>query len=193
MSYLTEAEVTMRASLVTEAAQKSARSVLLLEAPTTATTNFDVFLSHSPAEPDILLLGVKAMLEDEGLKVYIENYGDPGVSPISVTPVMANILRHRMRQSNTLLYVHSQYSTASRWMPWELGFFDGLKDAVGIIPVTHREEETFKGAEYLNLYPYVDVTVSTTNKRQFWIRRSSDVFAPLGAWARRIETLQEHS
>jgi hypothetical protein len=192
MSYLTEVEVKMRASLVTEAGQKSARKILL-EVPTAATSNFDVFLSHSPTEPEVLLLGVKSMLEDEGLKVYLDNYGDPGVSPISVTPVMANILRHRMRQSNTLLYIHSQYSTTSRWMPWELGFFDGLKGAVGIIPITHHQEETFRGAEYANLYPYVDVTLSGTNERKFWIRRSSDVFAPLAAWARLIETLQEHS
>ena len=190
MSYLTEEEVKMRASLITE--EKNARSVLL-EASTPTATSFDVFLSHSPTEPDVFLLGVKAMLEDEGLKVYVDNYGDPSVAPISVTPVMTNIVRHRMRQSNTLLYVYSQYSTMSRWTPWELGFFDGLKGAVGIIPVTHHEEETFKGAEYLNLYPYVDATMSGTNERQFWIRRSSDVFASLSAWARRIETLQEHS
>jgi len=192
MSYLTEAEVKTRASLLMEATHKTARSILL-EAPIVTTANFDVFLSHSPTEPDLILLGVKAMLEDEGLIVYIENYGDPAVSPISVTPVMANVLRNRMRQSNTFLYVHSQHSTTSRWMPWSLGFFDGLKGAVGIIPVTHHEEETFKGMEYLNLYPYVDVTMSGSNERQFWIRRSSNVFAPLGAWIRRVETLQDHS
>lgn len=192
MSYLTEVEVRVRASLVTEAMQKTARSILL-EAPTASSADFDVFLSHSPSEPDVLLLGVKAMLEDEGLQVYVDNYGDPDVSPISVTPVMANILRHRMRQSNVLLYVHSQYSTTSRWMPWELGFFDGLKGTVGVIPITHREEETFKGAEYLNLYPYVDVTVTGTNQRQFLIRRSTEVFARLGAWARGIENLPEGS
>jgi len=192
MPYLTEAEVKMRASLVTERLEKRAHSILL-DTSIDPTTTFDVFLSHSPTEPGVILLGIKTMLEDEGLRVYVDNYSDPEVSPISVTPVMANVLRNRMRQSNTLLYVHSQHSTTSRWMPWELGFFDGLKGAVGIIPVTHHEEETFKGMEYLNLYPYVDVTISGSNERQYWIRRSSSVFAPLGAWIRRVETLQDRS
>ncbi|TGS08549.1 outer membrane beta-barrel protein, partial [Mesorhizobium sp. M1C.F.Ca.ET.187.01.1.1] len=36
----------------------------------------------------------------------------------------AELLRTRMRQSKTLIYVHSNNSPGSRWMPWELGFFD---------------------------------------------------------------------
>ncbi len=75
-------------------------------------------------------------------------------------------------------------------MPWELGFFDGLRGAVGSIPITHHGEGTFKGEEYLNLYPYVDVTGSSnTHPQQLWIRTSADVFASLNGWVRGTETL----
>ncbi len=44
-------------------------------------------------------------------------------------------------------------------MPWELGYFDGLKDGnVGIFPIVQSENGTiFAGQEYLRLYPYYEV------------------------------------
>lgn len=122
---------------------------------------FDVFLSHSSNEPEELLYGVQAVLERHALTVYIDKLSDPGLSKDGVTPETAKIIRMRMRQSRSLLYVYSQYSTKSRWMPWELGYFDGLKDKVGILPVFPTlTEGRFEGEEYLGLYPYVDGTVS---------------------------------
>ena len=71
-----------------------------------------------------------------------------------------------------------------------MGFFDGLNGAIGIIPVTHHGEQTFKGEEYLNLYPYVDVTEhGNANERKLWIRRSVDVYASLGGWIRRTRPI----
>lgn len=42
-------------------------------------------------------------------------------------------------------------------MPWELGYFDGLKgpDRVSIMPVENGSSATFVGAEYLGLYKLV--------------------------------------
>jgi hypothetical protein len=126
MAYLTEDEVRKRAAPITRSLQKSAERVLS-EAIASVNETFDVFLSHSSAEPDEILLGVKAILQDYGLSVYVDKYSDPQLSPDRVTPETAEVLRKRMRNSNTLLYVYSQHSRKSRWMPWELGFFDGLK------------------------------------------------------------------
>jgi TIR domain len=184
MAYLTESRVRQRAAQVTTRMHKSAARVLS-ESIARADDLFDVFLSHSSAEPQEILLGVKAILEDRGLTVYVDKYSDPELSPDRITRKTAEILRHRMRQSNTLLYVYSQYSTKSRWMPWELGFFDGLKGAVGIIPVTLNQEETFKGEEYLSLYPHVDEALAEgTNKQRLWINKSASVYAPLARWAK---------
>jgi hypothetical protein len=192
MAYLTEAEVRARAARVTRHLHKSASQVLF-EAAAAANETFDIFLSHSSAEPEEILLGVKSMLEDRGLKVYVDKYSDPQLSPDNVTPETAEILRGRMRHSNTLLYVYSQYSKKSRWMPWELGFFDGLKGKVGIIPVTRNQEETFKGEEYLNLYPHVDLeTAEHGTEKLLWINSSEKVYANLDRWAKGTEKIHRH-
>lgn len=193
MAYLTESEVRARAASVTRGTRKSAGRVLAEDRASAAET-FDVFLSHSSAEPEEILLGVKALLEDHGLSVYVDKYSDPHLSPADVTPETAEILRRRMRSSTTLLYVHSQHSKTSRWMPWELGFFDGLKGAVGVVPVTRRQEEGFKGEEYLNLYPYVDVaTMKGGSDPCLWINKAPGTYARLDLWATGAEMIRRHA
>lgn len=188
MAYLTESEVRARAARITQRLRKSADQVLT-EATASVGQKFDVFLSHSSAEPEEILLGVKALLEDRGLSVYVDKYTDPQLEPDSVTPETAQILRQRMRNSNSLLYVHSPHSKSSRWMPWELGFFDGLNGTVGIVPVTRSQEEAFKGEEYLSLYPYVDVAAGNDNATHLWINRSADAHARLDRWAKGAEKI----
>lgn len=191
MAYITESQVRARAARVTQPLQKSAGWVL--ESCTASIDEtFDVFLSHSSAEPEEILLGVKAMLEDAGLSVYVDKYSDPHLSPDKVTIETAEILRGRMRKSNTLLYIYSQHSQKSRWMPWELGFFDGIKGDVGVIPVTHSQEETFKGEEYLNLYPYVDAAPTNGGtENRLWINKSQKTYAQLSGWARKTESIRK--
>jgi hypothetical protein len=192
MAYLTEAEVLHRAARIRQRVQKSADQVLS-EAKASVDDAFDVFLSHSSAEPPDILLGVKAILEDRSLRVYVDKYSDPQLSPDKVTRETAEILRRRMRQSNTLLYVYSRHSKMSRWMPWELGFFDGIKGSVGILPVTQNQEETFKGEEYLNLYPHVDIATRTGGTENvFWINRAAKVYAELIPWVQGKEKIRKH-
>ncbi len=190
MAYLTETEVRNRAANITQKVQKSAGRILD-EVYVPDNQIFDVFLSYSSAESEDILLGVKAMLEERELSVYIDKYNDPQLTPESVTPETAEILRRRMQNSKALLYVYSQNSKKSRWMPWELGYFDGLKGTVGIIPVTRNQETTFKGEEYLNLYPYVDIaTITGTNKPQLWINKSANTYAQLANWVKGSETIR---
>jgi hypothetical protein len=191
MAYLSEAEVRQRAAQVTRRLHKSARQILAEAAPADAA--FDVFLSHSSNEPSDILVGVKKLLEDHGLSVCVDKYSDPQLSADKITPETAEILRRRMRQSKSLLYVYSQHSTKSRWMPWELGFFDGLKGRVGIVPVTGDQEETFKGEEYLNLYPFVDeALIDHTEDQTLWINKGYKVYAQLAQWAKGGEKIQRH-
>lgn len=190
MAYLTEREVQARAERVTQARRKTARQIL---AESSIHETFDVFLSHSSSEPESILLGIKAILEDRGLSVYVDKYTDSQLSPHSVTPETAKTLRRRMRNSNTLLYVYSQHSKKSRWMPWELGFFDGLKGKVGIVPVTTDQEETFRDEEYLNLYPYVDIAKGTSRTERFlWINETMDRYARLDKWAKGVAQIERH-
>lgn len=192
MAYLTEQEVRRRARLTTELMHKSAREILA-GARADSDDSLDVFLSHSSNEPEEILLGIKKLLEDVDMTVYVDKYTDPNMSLVAVTSQTAETLRRRMRQSKALLYVYSQYSTKSRWMPWELGYFDGLKGKVGVIPVL-EDNEKFEGEEYLNLYPCGDQAPTRRSDRQvFWInKRSFDEYARLDLWVNGAEAIRKH-
>jgi hypothetical protein len=188
MAILTEAEVIARSRTVSRSTQiyKSANESYA------SVESFDVFLSHSSNEPDEIIFGIKGLLEDAKLKVYLDKIDDPQMSPARVTPETAEILRVRMRQSNSLLYVYSRHSTQSRWMPWELGFFDGLKGAVGVLPVVQSSQSVFKGEEYLGVYPYVDIAMITdTSKKNLWINRGIGEYADLAKWVKGTERISK--
>ncbi|MEY4748588.1 MAG: hypothetical protein RIQ60_802 [Pseudomonadota bacterium] len=121
----------------------------------TAADSFDVFLSHSIADAEIVL-GIKQLLEESGLKVYVDWVEDAQLDRSAVTKESAAVLRQRMRQSKSLIYLSSENSSSSKWMPWELGYFDGFKpDGVAIMPVLDSPTDAFKGQVYLGLYPIV--------------------------------------
>ena len=192
MAYLTERTVRARAASVTKRIRKSVRQILA-EASAPANEQFDVFLSHSSAEPEDIVLGVMLLLEDRGLSVYVDKYSDPQMSPTRVSRETARVLRSRMHNSQILLYIHSAHSKASRWMPWELGYFDGLKGKVGVVPVTRNQEDNFKGEEYLNLYPHVDIAKASQSDDQYlWITESSNRYARLDLWVRGKANIRNH-
>ena len=178
MALLTETQVLGRARRRAGELGRSAKDILTRETASPS-QRFDVFLSHSSAEPDEILLGIKLLLEDQGMSVYVDKYNDSDLGRREVTAATAAILRKRMRQSQSLLYVHSRHSTTSRWMPWELGFFDGLKGKVAIVPVTRETQYAFRGEEYLGLYPYVKELIE-----QLWIHGERNETRELRGWSR---------
>ena len=116
-------------------------------------TNFDIFLSHS-YEDATVIAGVKALIERERLSVYVDWIEDAQADRKQVTPATASMLRGRMQHCRFLLFASSKASPTSKWMPWELGYFDGLKPGrVGILPIVITAGAPFDGQEYLGLYP----------------------------------------
>ena len=61
-------------------------------------------------------------------------------------------------QCDALFYAHTPNASLSRWCPWELGYFDALNapDERVFVMAIVEDRETFKGQEYLDLYPTVD-------------------------------------
>lgn len=158
MAYFTKDEARQAArSVVNRSFKTSARSIL--ESDTQSASkyeSFDIFLSHSSKDAE-LILGVKALLEQQNLKVYVDWQDDPQASRENVTEETAELLRVRMKQSKSLIYVATENASDSKWMPWELGFFDGYSDgSVAVLPLQDYSTQTFKGQEYLGLYPTVD-------------------------------------
>ena len=69
---------------------------------TDSTQLYDIFLSHSSLDNE-LIAGLKLILEDMGLKVYVD-WNDKRLDPNHVTPETAVVLRERMKQCKSLLY-----------------------------------------------------------------------------------------
>lgn len=117
---------------------------------------FDIFLSHSSKDAD-LILGVKTLLERQNLSVYVDWIVDPKLDRSKVTPATADHLRNRMRQCDSLVYAATTNASQSKWMPWELGYFDGQRgdQHIAIMPFVVRQDDNFAGQEYLGLYASV--------------------------------------
>jgi hypothetical protein len=145
---------------------KDAKELLLSEAFSFERRTFDVFLSHSHLDSDIVLGVCRILRSRFGLRVYVDlddrELGNGG----AITPETADVVRDRMAYSASLIYAASSNSPTSKWMPWELGYFDGLKGTVAILPIDDAPKEQFKGQEYLGLYPYIDKAGDT-----LWVNR----------------------
>jgi hypothetical protein len=149
-------------------------------AATSASTKFDVFLSHSFLDAQIIL-GVKELLEAEGLRVYVDWIEDAQLDRSRVTAKTADLLRNRMRHSESLIFATSSTSSQSKWMPWELGYFDGFKpDFVAILPLVQSVASDFSGQEYLGLYPYIEDVHWDTGRSGFGMSTGPRTAWPLG-------------
>lgn len=150
---------------------------------TASQQKFDVFLSHSIDDAE-LVLGVKELLEQEGLKVYVDWDTDRHLSRDKVNKQTAELLRMRMKQSNSLIYVATENSPNSKWMPWELGYFDGLRtDCIGILPLQDREHQTFEGQEYLSLYPVVSKGQYSNGAKDIFVESKGEHWKSLKMFA----------
>jgi hypothetical protein len=146
-----------------------AATILNEDAQAPATKSFDVFLCHSIRDAE-LVQGAKRILEEQQLDVYVDWIVDPQMDRSAVTAETAAVLRGRMNRSRSLLYLFSNNSKRSRWMPWEIGYFDGRNGNVGVIPI--RPDDgilDFSREEYLGLYPKVEILDSG-----IWVNRTVD-------------------
>jgi hypothetical protein len=145
----------------------AAKGVLRKRPEEVAGKTFDVFLSHSMADA-LTIAGVKAYLESHGLSVYVDWMEDAQLDRSRVTPSTAALLRRRMRASAMLIYAASQSSLDSKWMPWELGYFDGLRGGrVAILPLVVTSDNEFEGQEYLGLYPKIEKLTANGQAKPF--------------------------
>jgi hypothetical protein len=138
----------MTASAARESFTKSAQE---------ASGTYDVFLSHS-VQDAVAIAGLRNLLRSQGLRIYIDWIDDPQLDRSRVSAGTARRLRERMQNSGSLMYATSRAAKSSKWMPWELGYFDGLKgvNRVSICPIETGDSGTFVGQEYLGLYKVIE-------------------------------------
>lgn len=164
MAFLTESELRNRSSIAKSRLSKSASQILNESFMSFSSLKlYDVFLSHCIMDAE-LILGLKEYLESEfSLSVYVDWIEDKQLDRNSVNRETADLLRKRMRTCRSLIYAVSDNSNKSRWMPWELGYFDGHKNGkVAIMPITQKANDQFRGEEYLQLYNYIEKTATTS-------------------------------
>jgi hypothetical protein len=146
-------------------------------------TKYDIFLSHSFLDADDVLL-LKEYLESLGFTVFVDWIESPELDRTEVTPETAAYLRAVIDRSASLLYAISSNASKSRWMPWELGYGDGVHGRVAILPITDQQtsSETYKGQEYLGLYPYVTLTENNRGIGELWVNESASTYVDLMSW-----------
>ena len=125
----------------------------LRRAAKAATGPYDIFLSHSVLDARIIL-GVRNWLVLNGYSVYVDWIDDPMLDRTTVSPATAARLRSQMKRSKFMIYATSRAADTSRWMPWELGYFDGIhaEGVVAVLPIDSSRTAPYAGQEYLGLY-----------------------------------------
>lgn len=145
---------------------------------------FDIFLSHSFLDK-AEVQGLYQELTDFGYSVYVDWIVDPYLDRTNVTKESATLVRERMRNSKTLLLAISTSATMSKWIPWELGYVDGNTNKCAIIPVSMDSipPKSFKGSEYLILYPFIKkLPLKDTNADKLWVIESEYSYSQFGLW-----------
>ena len=126
--------------------------------------------SHSALDAGVIH-GLSQTLKEAGFTVYVY-WLDDRTDRDRVSPETAGRLRQRMDSCRSLVYATSQNADSSRWMPWELGYSDGVHGKVAVCPIT--ADSSFEGREYLGLYPVME--------RDLWLWRGGQPFKRFDSW-----------
>lgn len=116
---------------------------------------YDIFLSHSYLDK-VLVMALVKLFNENGFSVYVDWMENEDFDRTNVNERTADVLRKRMKSSATLVYVSTENIVESKWCPWELGYFDGIKNSkCCILPILDYGKK-YIGREYLGLYKYLE-------------------------------------
>lgn len=164
---------------------KSASTILLEDSKSySADKTYDVFLSHSSLDAKYII-AISEEIKELDYSIYIDWIDDPELDRKNVNRKTALKLNERMKNCKSLFYAISIHSADSKWMPWELGYFDGIKSKVAIIPVYDNPKylSDFVGQEYLSLYSFVAKDkVQNQNIEELWIHYDESTYINFYHW-----------
>ncbi len=127
--------------------------------------NVDVFISHK-LEDLAKARQLKGRIQQWGFSCYIDA-DDETLQHITNPKLLADRIRTRLRTSRCLLFAFTPVSSKSKWMPWELGFFDGRwsQNQIGLYNLDEIEidfanientnDNSLSFQEYLRIYKLV--------------------------------------
>ncbi|MES2905566.1 MAG: toll-Interleukin receptor [Pseudomonadota bacterium] len=155
MPFLHETEIRLRAR------QRAKLEGLSVEDSLASTSrqyasSYDIFLSQTIHDAEIVL-GVYDLLAKMGYSVFCDWIAQPEQHRGEVTPANAAFIRYIMGLSESFLFLDTEKADQSKWMCWELGWFDGQNGRVAILPVLSDGQNYYRGREFLGLYPYIEL------------------------------------
>ena len=121
----------------------------------------NVFLSHKHSDK-AELQAVKKILEDCGARPYVD-WQDPSM-PSETRAETALKIKQKIISSNKFIFIATSDALIAPWCNWEIGFGDAtksIKDSIALFPVKENNG-TWKGNEYLQLYPTIEYEDGTT-------------------------------
>jgi hypothetical protein len=167
---MSEAHAAFERSQSRQYVRKTADALVRESAQFSETRTYDIFLSHSFSDAKDVL-AVKFLIEDQGRSVYVDWIEDKQLNRDRVTAATADLLRLRMKSCKSLVFATSESSSSSKWMPWELGYFDGMRPGkVSIFPLLREYDTTWAGQEYLGLYPVIEKFTDADQIQKAFIR-----------------------
>lgn len=145
---------------------------------------YDIFLSHSYKDRIAVAGLVKYLKRQYNYKIYVDWIEDKTLDRSRVTKATAKTIKLRMKNCKCLFYVTSENAPQSKWMPWELGLMDGLKDRVAICPLIREvyESDVYRGQEYLGIYPYISETKTDKGQNALWVNNDERHYIIFEEW-----------
>ena len=143
---------------------------------------YDVFISYSWNDKKYAEK-VVTLLNECGYSAYID-YNDLRLDRSNVSEETAKKLLDAMRKCKGLLYLYSPSSSVSKWCPWEVGVFSGIKNfRCANLPLVEKQNDEYKNQEYLELYPYIEYDkIQGSNKDEFWVCEDNTSYTTLRNW-----------
>ena len=114
------------------------------------------FLCHSHHDVE-LVKGLLVYFEQMNIKLYVDWLDEE--MPETPNRITAEKIQKKIKGAELFFFLATENSRASRWCPWEMGYADGSKKSIYIIP-TENGEKTF-GNEYLQLYNHLTISMTT--------------------------------
>lgn len=135
-------------------------------AKTAYDTKTTVFLSHKHKDLEEIeeATGVIELLEDMGVKVYIDSMDNK--MPEQTSGETASRIKDVIKYCNKFILLATEKAIESYWCNWELGIGDVHKFErnIAILPVKEKGQynHQYKGNEYLQIYPHIDYEDGTS-------------------------------
>lgn len=123
--------------------------------------NVRVFLSHKHTDKKELF-AVKKILEDIGAKPYVD-WMDKSL-PSETSAETADEIKRKIRHCNKFVFIATDLALISPWCNWEIGYSDSLKydsSSMALFAISENDG-TWKGNEYMRLYPVIEYENGTT-------------------------------